>query len=59
MDDWKAVLRPCAKVVNKWLILKRCLPLYQRVGIDVVNSDQEGLWSVNNEIVAEIILKSL
>ena len=58
MDDWKTVPRPCAKVVNKWLILKRCLPLYQRVGMEVVNGDQEGLWSSKNKSVVEILMKS-
>ena len=46
MDDWEAVLRPMCKS----LIIKNesnviCLPLYQRIGMEVVVVDQEGLWS--------------
>ena len=46
MDDWEAVPRPMCKI----LIIKNesnviCLPLYQRIGMEVVRLDQEGLWS--------------
>ena len=46
MDDWEAVLRPMCKS----LLIKNesdaiSLPLYQRVGMEVVIVDQEGPWS--------------
>ena len=60
MDDWEAVLRPmCKSLINKNESGVICLPLYQRVGMEVINSDQEGLWSGNHEGVVIMILKSL
>ena len=46
MDDWEAVPRPMCKILlksNKSDVIY--VPLYQRIGIEVVVLDQEGLWS--------------
>ena len=45
-DDWEAIPRPmCKKLLmsNKSDVIY--VPLYQRIGMEVVMLDQEGLWS--------------
>ena len=54
----KLYLDHVQKVVNELLNLREVLPLYQKVSIEVVNGDQEGLWSSKNESVVAVIMKS-
>ena len=59
MDGWKDILRPMCKVlITKIGNEVIYLPLYQRVGMKMVNGDQDGLWSSEMKVLLERIMKS-
>ena len=49
MDSWKALLRLMCQIMQSKFNGKCQLPLYQRVGMEVIIVDQDGLWSVKGK----------
>ena len=51
MESWKALLRLMCQILQTDINENNDLPLYQRVGIEVVIVDQEGLWSDKSKVL--------
>ena len=55
MDSWKALLRLMCQIMQTDINESVDLPLYQRVGMEVVIVDQEGLWSDKRKVLEKWI----